>query len=160
MNALPLLSSFVRPVVLLLVALSAVISGCSRPADDSMLDASALLARYEKDRRRHDPLHFSELDLGKFDVTKRRETSILYIRFHLYAVIPDTLIPQFEELQQTHGERMRQTVRETAQSCDLDQLNDPSLGWLKSELISALNDVIQTPLVRDVVFSDFSLERG
>ncbi len=152
-------SSQVKFSLLLVVACS-VLAGCSKPKEDGMLDATALLAQYEQDRRRHDPLHFSEVDLGDFDVTRAHNSAILYIRFHLYAIVPDGLVPQFEELQKTHGQRVKQEVRETVQSCGLDQLNDPGLGWLKSKLISSINEVIQAPLVRDVAFSEFSIERG
>jgi hypothetical protein len=151
------------PAIILLVLLSCLsvgtISGCGASADD-VLDASALLERYERDRRKHDPLHFSEVDLGEFTVTQHRDPSIYYIRFHLYAVIPDSLVDQFEELRQSHGERVKASVRESVQSCDLDHLDDPALGWLKSEMIASINQVLQAPILRDVAFSEFSLERG
>jgi len=134
--------------------------GCRKQEVAAVLDASQLLDRYEKDRRRHDPVHFSEVDVGEFTVTKRREPAIYYIRFRLYAIVPDNLLEEFANLRETHGERLRGQVRETVQSCDLDQLDDPSLGWLKSELIRSLNHSLESPILRDVVFADFSLEKG
>lgn len=145
---------------LLIALVIATIIGCGGSETENMLDATTLLERYERDRRRHDPLHFSEVDLGEFMVTQRREPSIFYIRFHLYAVVPDSFVGQFDQLRQTHGERIRAKVRQVTMACDIDHLNDPSLGWLKSELISSINEVTQSPIVRDVVFGDFSFERA
>lgn len=150
-------STYIRIVtILMLAAVVGSSCGCSG-SDEERIDATGLLVQ---DRRRHDPLHFSEMDLGQFTVTQRHNLSIFYIRFHLYAVVPDTLVEEFTERLQTHGERVRATVRETAQGCDLDQLNEPTLAWLKTELISSINREVQATVVRDVAFADFSFERG
>ena len=133
-----------------LVSVLATSLGCGERETGTVLDASALLDRYEKDRRRHDPVHFSEVDVGDFTVTKRREPAIFYIRFRLYAIVPDNLLEEFANLRETHGERLRGQVREAVQSCDIDQLDDPSLGWLKSELIRSLNRSLEAPILRDV----------
>ena len=135
-------------------------SGCGKSDSQALLDTGSLLQRYESDRRRHDPVFFSEFDLGEFTVTQRHEPSIFYIRFHLYGVVPDRLVEEVEKLMETHGERVRAMVREAAQRCDVAQLDDPSLGWLKSELITSINRSLQAPMLRDVVFSEFSFERG
>ena len=89
-----------------------------------------------------------------------REPAIFFIRFHLYAVVSDKELEEFAELLVTHGERIRGKIRETVQSSELDQLEDPTLGWLKSELIQWINRSVNTPILRDVVFADFSFERG
>ena len=154
-------SSYFSHILLLLFAvLMGSICGCAEPELDMVTDAGTLLERYEKDRRRHDPLHFSEVDLGEFTVTKPQKPAIFFIRFHLYAVVPDGLVDQFNEVVLTHGQRIRDKVSEATQRCEIDQLKDPSLGWLKSELITSINRIVQSPLLRDVVFADFSLERG
>jgi len=93
-------------------------------------------------------------------VTQRREPSIFYIRFHLYGVVPDGLVDEFGRLLADHDKTVRATVREVSQQCDVDQLDDPSLGRLKSEMISSINRILQAPMLRDVVFGDFSFERG
>jgi hypothetical protein len=134
--------------------------GCGGREPNTILDATALLERYEQVRQRHDPDHFSEVDLGEFTVTQRRETAIFFIRFHLYAVVSDKEIEEFTKLLETHGERIRGKIRETVQSSELAQLEDPTLGWLKSELIQWINRSVNTPILRDVVFGDFSFERG
>jgi hypothetical protein len=134
--------------------------GCSGSDQDVMMNAGVLLDRYERDQRRHDPLHFSEVDLGDYTVTQRHDRSILYIRFHLYGVVPDRFVDKFTDRYKHHKERLREAVRKATQRCEVDQLNDPSLGWLKSELIRSINRELEAPLLRDVVFSKFSFERG
>lgn len=146
-------------LALLLAIPLAVISGCGDAEQNSVMDARALLERYQKDRRRHDPLNFSEVEIGKFAVTQRHKPAIFYIRFHLFAVVPDNLLDEFHRHLETYSERVRAEVRATTQKCELKKLNDPSLKWLKSELISSINHVIGEPILRDVVFSEFSLER-
>ena len=74
--------------------------------------------------------------------------------------MPDGLVEQFNVLLLTHLQRVRDRVMVATSRCEIDQLTDPSLGWLKSELITSINRIIQSPLLRDVVFADFSLERG
>ncbi len=158
-----LLSRIATPVGLIRLLLAGFVCcsiGCGTSKEEAVLDAGAMLERYEKDRRRHDPIHFSEVDLGEYTVTQRHEPSIFYIRFHLYGVVPEGLTEEFGKLLAVHDNTVRSKVREVSQQCAIDQLNDPSLGWLKSELISSINRILQTPLLRDVVFADFSFERG
>jgi hypothetical protein len=144
--------------------------GCGGHEPSAVLDATALLERYDKARQRQDPTHYTETDLGEFTVTKRPDKddpaadpddpAIYFIRFHLFAVVDDEQATEFTELMVTHGERVRSKVRETVQSGKLDQWKDPDLGWLKSELIQWINRSVNTPIVRNVVFADFSFERS
>ncbi|MFO7902121.1 MAG: hypothetical protein ACQESR_10730 [Planctomycetota bacterium] len=145
--------------IFLFGAILAATFGCGDSERASVVDARSLLERYQEDRRRHDPLHFSEVEIGKFAVTQRREPAIFYIRFHLFGVVPDDRLDRFKSRMETYGERVRAEVRTTTQKCELKKLNDPSLKWLKSELISSINRVVGDPMLRDVVFSEFSLER-
>ena len=194
--------------VLLLAAMPLSIVGCGGDQPTAVFDATALLERYEQDRRRHDPHAYSEVDLGEFTVTWRgkpieveqgkstvtpkqepneakqgkstdtpkqepsevkqgestdtapQEPAALIIRFHLYGVVADDHLEELTRLLETHGERVRSQVREAVQSSELTQLDDPTLGWLKAELIQSINQSLQTPILRDAVFGEFALERG
>jgi hypothetical protein len=180
-----------NPGVLLLAAAPLSLAGCGGEQPTAVFDATALLERYEQDRRRHDPHAYSEVDLGEFMVTWREkpneleqgkspptpppepkeatqsestppppQPAALIIRFHLYGVIADGHLEEFSKLLETHGERVRSQVREAVQSSELSQLDDPTLGWLKSELIQSINQSLQAPILRDAVFGEFALERG
>ena len=90
----------------------------------------------------------------------RPQPTCLIIRFHLYGVVADDRLEEFSRLLETHGERVRSNIREAVQGSDLTQLNDPALGWLKSELIQSINQSLQTPILRNAVFGEFALDRG
>ena len=242
--------------MLLLAAMLPSIAGCGGEQPTAVFDATALLERYEQDRRRHDPHAYSEVDLGEFTVTWREQPNeadhgestatpphephetkqgestatpphepheakqgestatpphepheakqgestatpphephetkqgestttpphephetkqgestttppqapaALIIRFHLYGVVADDHLEELTKLLETHGERVRSQVRETVQGSERTQLDDPTLGWLKSELIQSINQSLQAPILRDAVFGDFALDRG
>lgn len=135
-------------------------SGCGGGQSAELLDASALLARYEQGRQTCDPSKLAEVDLGHFTVTQRREPAIFFIRFQLIAIVSDDRLEDFTRLVETHGERLRGEVREIVQGSNLEQLGDPALLWLKSELVAAINRRVATTIVHDVVFAEFTFERG
>lgn len=135
-------------------------SGCGGGESSDLLDASALLARYERHRQTLDLRKLTEVDLGHFTVTQRYEPGILFIRFQLFAVVADDQLDQFTRLAEAHGERLRSEVRELVQGSSPEQLDDPALTWLKTELVQALNRRFATAIVQDVVFGEFTFERG
>jgi flagellar basal body-associated protein FliL len=134
--------------------------GCGGGESAPLMDAAALLARYEHGRQAYDPRKLTEVDLGQFTVTQRREPAIFFIRFQLFAIVSDDQVENFARLVETHGERLRSEVREIVQGSDLEQLNDPALVWLKAELVQAINRRVGTTIVHDVVFAEFTFERG
>jgi hypothetical protein len=149
------------------VAALSFVLGCSEPELAEEPDPKVMLERFEKDRRHHDPQEFAEVDLGEFTVTLSHQESLFCVRFHLYAVVPDPLLEQFDELRVTHNERLRETVRGTTQRFasddddnQWDELNDPSLTWLKSDLTTAINQLLQVPIVKDVAFAEYTFEQG
>jgi flagellar basal body-associated protein FliL len=59
-----------------------------------------------------------------------------------------------------YAQRVRDAVISAVQRSDLDQLRDPSLGWLKAELLATINQSLQMRILRDIVFTEFSFERN
>lgn len=152
------------PLVGVAIWAAVIVTGAGCGSGDQqavMVDARTLLDRYQQDRLRHDPRHFSEVDLGEFLVTQRREPATLYyVRFKLFVVVPDQQVESLNGLLESRKERVTADIRETVQRAELEQLNEPTLDWLKSELIRSINRNLGMRLVRDVVFADFSFERG
>lgn len=147
--------------LLLLVPLLLGCGGCGGGGESSaLLDASALLARYEHNRQTSDPRQLTEVDLGHFTVTQRREPAIFFIRFQLFAIVNDDQVDEFTRLAKTHGERLRSEVRQIVQGSSLEQLSDPALAWLKATLVQAINCRVATAIVQDIVFGEFTFERG
>ncbi len=171
--------------VLMAVTALPLVAGCGGERATAVIDAAALLERMEQDRRRHDPHAYSELDLGEYTITWRggeptkqdvdppgtRTTGnlvpatvltpvSLIIRFHLYAVVSDNRLEECRSLLTTHGERVRSQVRQTVQGSDRGHLEESALGSLKSELIESINQSLQAPILRDVAFAEFALDRA
>jgi hypothetical protein len=143
------------------VVVALLMSGCGAKDEEPILvDARALLDRYQQERLRHDPRHFSEIELGEFFVTQRRDAALLSIRVRLVAVVSDTQLDQFQTLLQGRLERVHATIRQTIQRAGPAQLDEGSLDSLKSELIRSINGCLEKRIVQDVAFAKFSLERG
>ncbi len=134
--------------------------GCSS-SDETAVNADEFLDHYERDRRRHDPNTFVEVDLGEFFVTQRQSaTESYFVRFHIYGVMPEDQTNEFTKALSSRGERMRDAVISTVRRSDLEHLAEPELAFLKSELIPTINHALKTRVVRDVVFTSYSLERS
>jgi hypothetical protein len=167
-----------RPRAVLALALLPALIGCSGKPAMTVFDASAVLAGIEQDRRRHDPHAYSEVDLGEFAVTWRQKPdetdraesreaaeqylATLIIRFHLYAVVPDHQVEECKKLLEASAERVRSKVREVVQGSDFGEKRrkDPTLNQLKSDLIQAINQSLQAPILRDVAFGEFGVDRS
>lgn len=99
-----------------------------------------------------------EVDLKEFGITAYQPKSSTTIRidFHLYATVNLEDQDEFNELiiQNTH--RLREQIIVTARSVDANDLTDPSLGLLKRKILEKTNRILGKPLVKSVVFSDYS----
>lgn len=118
------------------------------------------LATHDSDsQRRHDPIEMVEVDLGEFTVTQRQPESsqMLLVRFKIYGVIERDKKDAFGKLLEDRRQRMRDSVITIVQRADIEQLSDPTLSWLKSEIIPAVNKLLRTRIMKDVVFSDFTM---
>jgi len=100
-----------------------------------------------------------EVDLGEFTITQRQEDKdmILMIRFQIFGVIDYEKRDKFEKLLGQRRQRVRDAVITIVQGAEVEQLSDPSLGWLKSEIVPAVNKLLAAKLLKEVVFSDFAM---
>ncbi len=138
------------------------ITGCGGddPAEEAMTDPTAVLANFERQRRRHDPVAFTEVDLGEYFVTMLVPDHGMYsVRFHLYGVVDERQQEELETALTTRDRRMRDAVISTVRKTSLEHLGEAKLSWLKSELIPVINGSLKTQSLRDVVFGDYALEK-
>ncbi len=154
-----MLSRQCHSVVTLAVAVLA--TGCGGGAATNF-DEAALLDEYNVQGRRHDPVEFVEVDMGDFFITRRLPDTkdMLYVSCHLYAVTPQEESGFVEFTLMERKTRMRDTVMSVVQKAEIDALTEPSLTWIKSEMIPEVNRTLRTRSVRDIVFSTYSLQRG
>ena len=67
---------------------------------------------------------------------------------------------ELSDLLALRRERVSETVRTVVESADFSHLAAPGLDVLKSDLTRAINNTLQTRIVKSVAFTDFSLEAG
>ncbi len=145
-----------------LVVCAGAASSCSRaePAHNDSGEAGEILELINEGQNKIDPQGYAEVDLGKFRVTHAvagDDEALLLVDFRLYGVLPVERQQVLEQALPTYNNRLRDAVISLVQRTDTEHLTDPSLAFFKAELVAAVNRVLQQRLVRDVVFSDFSV---
>ena len=90
------------------------------------------------------------LDLDKDD------EQALRVRFHLVAIFPESQKAGFEAELPKYEKRIRDAAIALVGRTDHEQLAEPSLQYLKGEMVTTINRILQKRLVRDAAFSSFS----
>jgi flagellar FliL protein len=100
-----------------------------------------------------------EVDLGEFSVTSFQPVSgtTLSINFHLYGAVLAADDAEFQERFEESRHRFRESVIVIVRSSDLADLTDAGLGLIKRKVLEKTNRALGKPLLKDVVFSEFSL---
>jgi flagellar basal body-associated protein FliL len=154
----------VRMLALLSLAASAsALTSCSSSASkaDASAEASEILELISEGQNKFDPQGCVEVDLGKFRVTHAvggtNDEALLLVDFQLYGVLPQDRQAALDHALPTYNNRLRDAVISLVQRTDTEHLTDPSLAYFKAELVAAINRVLQERLVKDVVFSNFSV---
>lgn len=134
--------------------------GCgSAPVAQPALAPAELLDLLEEQQRRHDPKHYFELSLGTFRISHATPDGVLVASFELYGVLPEDSRGDVDAMLPVYQRRLRDCVISLVQRVETEQLSEPSLAYLKSEMTISINRVLQKRIFKDVAFSTFSLER-
>jgi flagellar basal body-associated protein FliL len=107
---------------------------------------------------KHDAKPETEVDLGKYNVIVHHPASnvTLRVNFHLVGTVLGDEHHEFEELLAKNQHRLRDQAIFEIRNCQIDDLTDPGLALLKRRILAKSNDLLGKPLLRSVVFSDFS----
>jgi flagellar basal body-associated protein FliL len=99
-----------------------------------------------------------EIDLGEFDVSSYQPLSntTLRISFHLYGIVTVDDETQILDLLEAKRQRMREQVLVILRSAELTDLADAALGLIKRRILEKTNRTFGEPLLREIIFSDFS----
>lgn len=99
-----------------------------------------------------------EVDLGKFNVIVHQPSSqvTLRVNFHLIGTVTEEEHTEFEHLLEKHQHRLRDHAIFEIRNCQIEDLTDPGLALLKRRILAKNNELLGKPLLRSVVFSDFS----
>ncbi len=99
-----------------------------------------------------------EVDLDSFTVTSYQAATntTLRIDFHLFATVAVGDQQEFLDWLQANRHRFRDQVIVTVRASELCDLTDAGLGLIKRKVLDKTNRAIGKPLLRSVIFSDFS----
>lgn len=99
-----------------------------------------------------------EVDLGEFTVTAFQPMSntTMRIDFHLFGTVRAEDQEEFLRLMEENQHRFREQVIVTLRSADVTDLTDAGLGLIKRQILEKTNKTLGKPLLRVVIFSDFS----
>src|SRR5688572_15360976 len=100
----------------------------------------------------------AEIDLGKFNVVVHQPSSQITLRvnFHLIGTVGEEDHTEFEHLLEKHQHRLRDHAIFEIRNCQIEDLTDPGLALLKRRILAKSNELLGKPMLRSVVFSDFS----
>lgn len=99
-----------------------------------------------------------EVDLGEFSVTSFQPISntTLRIDFHLFGTVQTDDQDEFFTLMEDNMHRFREQVIVTVRGADITDLTDAGLGLVKRKILDKTNRIVGKPLLRTVIFSEFS----
>jgi len=99
-----------------------------------------------------------EIMIGDFNATKYQPqaNTTLRISFQLYGTVAADKEAEFKALLEERKHRLREQVLEIVRSSDMGDLADPVLGLIKRKILEKSNRLLGKPLLKGVVFSDFS----
>ena len=131
----------------------------SQGRNPAALDAIELLDLLDGKEQRLDLDKYGEVEVGSFKITlaAREDERALKVKFRLYAVIPESQKASFAIEFPKYEKRIRDAVISLVQRTDQEQLAEPSLNYLKAEIVATINRILQKRVARDAVFSSFSL---
>lgn len=124
----------------------------------SAMEAGELLDLLDGKNERLNLEKYAEVEIGSFKMTlpARDGGESLRVKFRLFAIVPDGHKGTFEAELPKYEKRIRDAVISLVSSTDHELLAEPSLGYLKGEVVATLNRILQQRMVRDAAFSSFS----
>ncbi|MHB0955765.1 MAG: hypothetical protein ACYC6N_02320 [Pirellulaceae bacterium] len=99
-----------------------------------------------------------EVDLGVFTVTNHLLPTEATLRtdFHLFGTVGEKDQGEFLELYTRNEKRFRDQVIMEIRTCEVTDLEDPGLGLIKRRFLEKSNTLLGKPLLRSVIFADYT----
>lgn len=106
----------------------------------------------------HEAGHEHEVDLGKFNLMIHQPAAdvTLRINFHLVGIVEEKDHHEFTELLAKNQHRLRDHVLSEIRNSETSDLTDPGLGLIKRRILATSNQLLGKPMLRTILFSDFS----
>ncbi len=112
----------------------------------------------EEKKDKDSPAEEVEVDLGEFTVTAFQPTSnsTLRLALHLFGTVGTADGPEFAARMKDAQHRFRESVIVTLRGAEVSDLTDAGLGLLKWTILEKNHAMLGKPLLKMVIFSDFS----
>lgn len=142
---------------------SLVFASCgTQVKNPTAMEAAELLDLLDGRNERLDLNEYAEVEIGTFKMTlpkgnQQEENAPLRVKFRLIAIVPEGQKLTFETELPKYDKRIRDAVISLVGRTDHEQLAEPSLRYLKAEVVTTINRILQKRLLRDAAFSSFSL---
>lgn len=162
-NAVPHLFSPVAWKLGIAAICSLALASCGTQArNPTAMEAVELLDLLDGRNERLDLDEYAEVEIGTFKMTlppgtKGEDKDPLRVKFRLIAIVPEGQKLNFETELPKYDKRIRDAVISLVCRTDHEQLAEPSLSYLKAEVVTTINRILQKRLLRDAAFSSFSL---
>jgi hypothetical protein len=100
-----------------------------------------------------------EVDLGEFNVVSYQPVSgtALRVYFRLWGMVHENDHSEFVTLMEEHQHRLREQIYFTVRSAEIADLTDPRLSLMKRKTLESTNKTLGKPLLRTVIFDNFSV---
>ena len=100
----------------------------------------------------------AEVELGQFSITAPHPASnaTLRVEFTLVGTVREEDRKRLEEKLEKHRHRLRDLVLVEIRTAEIADLTDPGLGLIKRRLLEKTNALLGEPILRSVIFSDYT----
>jgi flagellar FliL protein len=100
----------------------------------------------------------AEIDLGEYSITVSQPNSSLALRvdFHMWGTVLEEDIQDIKALMDRHIHRFRDQVLVEIRNSEPADLADPGLALIKRRILEKSNRLFGEPMLRSVIFSQFS----
>jgi flagellar FliL protein len=99
-----------------------------------------------------------EVDLGDYSLTapQRNGSTALRVDFHLVGTVLEDDESEMSNLMDRHPARFRELVLYEIRNSEREDLDDPQLGLIKRRILGRSTDLFGKPILKSLVFDDFS----
>jgi flagellar FliL protein len=99
-----------------------------------------------------------EVDLGNFTITNHRLPTEATFRtdFHLFGTVAEEDRDEFTRVFQRNEHRFRDQVIVEIRNCEVSDLEDAGLGLIKRRFLAKSNALFGKPLLRSIIFADYT----
>jgi len=100
----------------------------------------------------------AEIDLGEYaiTVTQPNSSTALRVDFHMWGTVLEENTQEVKSLMDRNIHRFRDQVLVEVRHSEPEDLADPGLALIKRRILEKSNDLFGEPILRSIIFSQFS----